>query len=382
MNSIRISILTILALLVLSLSSIGQISYTNAINKSDSIVTAYMKANKMVGVSIGIVKNGKIYLVKGYGTAEINKVKPIDSLTNFLTCSVTKLFTATAIMQLSEEGKIDISKKLIFYLPNFKMKDKRYKDITIEQMLTHSSGLYWDEQLKHSPNDSSALEKFVYSLDDKILDFAPGTKFDATKTYSNTAYDILGYLVQKISGKPFEEYVKENILMKTNMINSALNYKSIPVVRRSAPHILKGKIVKIGGIYDENREHSPSGNLNSCSLDLCYWMLNILNIHNNPNSFNGILKNNTLNDMWTGRHTAPQNKRVSIGLGWFIKDSEDLGKYYWHVGDNPGFSATLMILPEHNFGITVLSNGMYAEQIVWNKIPFDIINLFKNEWEN
>lgn len=382
MNSIRISILTILALLVLSLSSIGQISYTNAINKSDSIVTAYMKANKMVGVSIGIVKNGKIYLVKGYGTAEINKVKPIDSLTNFLTCSVTKLFTATAIMQLSEEGKIDISKKLIFYLPNFKMKDKRYKDITIEQMLTHSSGLYWDEQLKHSPNDSSALEKFVYSLDDKILDFAPGTKFDATKTYSNTAYDILGYLVQKISGKPFEEYVKENILMKTNMINSALNYKSIPVVRRSAPHILKGKIVKIGGIYDENREHSPSGNLNSCSLDLCYWMLNILNIHNNPNSFNGILKNNTLNDMWTGRHTAPQNKRVSIGLGWFIKGSEDLGKYYWHVGDNPGFSATLMILPEHNFGITVLSNGMYAEQIVWNKIPFDIINLFKNEWEN
>lgn len=381
MNNTLKSILTVLALLVLSLSSTGQISQTNAINKIDSIVRTYLTANKIVGVSIGIVKDGKIYLTKGYGTAEIDKAKPIDSLTNFLTCSVTKLFTATAIMQLSEQGKMDISKKLIFYLPDFKMKDQRYKDITIEQMLTHSSGLYWDEHLKHSPNDSTSLKKFVYSLDNKILDFSPGTKFDATKTYSNAAYDILGYLVEKISGKQYEEYVKENILIKTNMLNSALNYKNIPAERRSAPHILKGKTVKEGGIYDENREHSPSGNLNSCSLDLCYWMLNILNIHNNP-SLNGILKDNTLNNMWTGRHVAPQNKRVSIGLGWFIKDSENLGKYYWHVGDNPGFSSTLMIFPEQNFGITVLSNQMYAEEIVWNKIPFDIINLFKDEWKN
>jgi hypothetical protein len=85
--------------------------------------------------------------------------------------------------------------------------------------------------------------------------------------------------------------------------------------------------------------------------------------------------------MWTSRFVAPQNKKVSIGLGWWIKNSDDIGKYYWHVGDNPGYSATLMVLPEHNFGITILNNGMYAEQIVWNKIPFDIINLFKNEWK-
>lgn len=382
MNNIQKSIPVVLTFLFLSFCSIAQTLHQDAINKIDSIVTACMTANKMVGVSIGIVKDGKIYLAKGYGMAEIDKLKPVDSLTNFLTCSITKLFTATAIMQLSEQGKIDISKKLVFYLPDFKMKDERYKDITIEQMLTHSSGLYWDEHLKHSPNDSSALKKFVYSLNNKILDFAPGTKFDATKTYSNAAYDILGYLVQKISGKPYEEYIKENILIKTDMLNSALNYKNIPANRRSAPHVLKRRTVKTGGIYDENREHSPSGNLNSCSLDLCNWMLHILNTYNNPNLLNGILQSSTLKNMWTGRHVAPQNKRVSMGLGWFIKDSEDLGKYYWHVGDNPGFSATLMVLPEHNFGITVLTNGMYAEQIVWNKIPFDIINLFKDEWGN
>lgn len=380
------SIETLIILLTICLSSRGQQTFvasnqTTEIEKIDSIVSNYLTENKMVGVSIGIVKDGKIYLAKGYGTREIGTSKPVDSLTNFLACSVTKLFTATAIMQLSEQGKIDITKKLIFYLPDFKMKDQRYKDITIEQMLTHSSGLYWDMELKHSPNDSSALRKLVYSLDNKILDFAPGTQFDATKTYSNAAYDILGYLVQKISGKQYEDYIRENIFLKANMTYSSFDYRKIPAERRSFPHILKGEKVRVGGMWTENTEHSPSGNLNSCSRDLCYWVLNILNINNKPNSFNGILKDSTLNNMWTGRYIAPQNKRVSIGLGWFIKDSEDLGKYYWHVGDNPGFSATLMVLPEHNFGITVLSNEMYAEQIIWNKIPFDIINLFKDEWK-
>ncbi|MBK7338096.1 MAG: beta-lactamase family protein [Saprospirales bacterium] len=199
MNDIPKSILTILALLGLSLSSIGQTSQTNAIDQIDSIITAYMTTYKMVGVSIGIVKDGKIYLTKGYGTAEIGKVKPVDSLTNFLTCSITKLFTATAIMQLSEQGKMDISKKLIYYLPDFKMKDKRYQNITIEHLLTHTSGLYWD---------MGPLKIGLQWLP------APGTKFNATETYSNAAYDILGYLVQEISGKPYQEYIRDNILVK------------------------------------------------------------------------------------------------------------------------------------------------------------------------
>ncbi len=353
---------------------------TSDLGRIDSIVTNYLTAHKMVGVSIGIVKDREIYLTKGYGTREIGTSKPIDSLTNFLICSVTKLFTATAIMQLSEQGKMDITKKLIYYLPGFKMKDIRYKDITIEQMLTHSSGLYWDMELKHSPNDSSSLRKLVYSLNNKILDFDPGTKFDGTKTYSNAAYDILGYLVQKISGKQYEDYIRENILLKSNMPYSFTDYLKIPAARRSAPHILKKGNIKIGGMYTENAEHSPSGNLNSCSRDLCYWIIQILNIYNDTTSFNGVISNNTLKNMWTTRFVAPQNKNVSIGLGWWITKSESLGNYYWHVGDNPGFSSTLIIFPEQNFGITVLSNQMYSEQCVWNKIPFDIVNLFKSVW--
>lgn len=382
MNNIPRFILTILTLILLPFYSIGQSRQASTITKIDSIVSGYMTTHQMIGVSIGIVKDGKVYMTKGYGTAEIDKPKPIDSITNFLTCSITKLFTATAIMKLAEQGKIDISKNLTFYLPDFKMKDERYKDITIEHLLTHTSGLSWDVNLENSPNDSSALRKLVYSLANRTLAFAPGTKFNPTVTYSNAAYDILGYLVQIISGKQYEDYIRDNILVKANMTYSSIDYNKISAERRSTPHILKRKVVKVGGMNTENTEHSPSGNLNSCSIDLCNWMIHNLNIYNNPNSFKGVLQKSSLQNMWTTRNEAPQNKKVSIGLGWWITQSDDLGNYYWHVGNNPGFSATLMILPEHNFGITILCNGMYAEQIVWNKIPFDIINLFKDEWKN
>ncbi len=369
----------LLFILIFSLKVFAQSD--DRMTKIDSIISAYMTANQMPGLSVGIVKNGKIFLAKGFGTAEIGRKQAVDSLTNFLTCSVTKLFTATAIMQLVEQGKLDIHQKLVYYLPDFKMKDARYHDITIEQMMTHTSGLYWDEYLKHSPNDSTALKKFVYSLDKKVLDFAPGTKFDATKTYSNAAYDILGYLVEKISGEAYESYIYNHILRKVNMPHSAFNYRDIAPGRRSAPHILKKNHVRVGGMLEENREHSPSANLYSCSLDLCYWMLHILHIYNSEQYAEGVIQKKSLLDMWTGRQIAPQNKRVSMGLGWFLKEDENLGLYCFHVGNNPGFSATLMIFPKQNFGITLLTNSMYAEQVLWNKIPFDIIRLFADEWK-
>jgi hypothetical protein len=110
-------------------------------------------------------------------------------------------------------------------------------------------------------------------------------------------------------------------------------------------------------------------------------MSHILDINNKQKSTKGVLQDSTLQKMWTVKYIAPQNKNVSIGLGWWSTNSTELGKYYWHVGNNPGYLATLMVFPDQDFGITILTNGNYAEQIVWNKIPFDIINLFKENWK-
>ena len=144
--------MTYLVTFLLTLFCLDSFSQTLDISKVDSIVQGLMTQNKIVGLSLGIVKGGKIIYTQGYGTGRIGEAVMIDSTTNFLTCSITKLFTATAIMNLVEEGKIDISKKLTDYVPDFEMKDSRYKEITIEQILTHTSGL---------PNISNRHFKFV-----------------------------------------------------------------------------------------------------------------------------------------------------------------------------------------------------------------------------
>jgi CubicO group peptidase (beta-lactamase class C family) len=159
----------------------------------DSVVQKIMTENSIVGLSIGIVKDDKIFYNKGYGTKEVNTNSPIDSLTNFLTCSISKLFTATAIMQLVEQGKIDINKKLIDYVPDFEMKDERYKDITIEQMLTHTSGLpnIFNKNYINPKNESTELTEFAQKLKKEKLSYTPNVTLNE-KTYSNTGYNILG----------------------------------------------------------------------------------------------------------------------------------------------------------------------------------------------
>jgi CubicO group peptidase (beta-lactamase class C family) len=363
--------------------SIAQNNEPQIENNIDSVVLQLMSANKIIGLSIGIIKNDSIYFSKGYGTKKINEEAPIDSLTNFLTCSISKLFTATAIMQLYEQGKIDIHKKLTDYIPNFVLKDERYKVITIEQMLTHTSGLpnIFNRNFVQTKNDSLALTLFAKKLYRKKLSFEPGVQLSA-KTYSNTAYNILGLVIEKISGQTFSSYIDKNILQPAGMNNSSFFYKKIDESRRSTPHKknrLTGK-VKASSRYPDVIYDKPCGYLNSCSYDLCKWMLHNLSIYNNTIKEKGVLKQNTLTDMWTTKRTIPPYK-TSMGLGWWIVNSDKYGKYLFHVGNDPGFSATLIISPENNFGIVVLCNGMYPKDIVWNKVPFEIINLFSNGWK-
>jgi CubicO group peptidase (beta-lactamase class C family) len=123
-----------------------------------------MKENRIVGLSIGVVKDGELFYTKGYGFTSVDSLYKVTEHTVFHTASITKVFTASAIMQFVDRGEIKLTDKLTDHLPDFKMKDKRYQQITIEHLLTHSSGLPWEHKFKNSPNDSTALEQFVSDL--------------------------------------------------------------------------------------------------------------------------------------------------------------------------------------------------------------------------
>ena len=114
-----------------------------SIDAIDSIVNKYIYEYTIVGLSIGIVYNDECF-TKQYGTTDLVNNYPVSDNTMFNVASISKLFTATAIMQLVETGKLNLDDKLSDVLPDFKMKDKRYRDIKISHLLTHSSGLMWD----------------------------------------------------------------------------------------------------------------------------------------------------------------------------------------------------------------------------------------------
>lgn len=376
----------------------GQHSFDKII---DSIVTSKMTEYRIIGLSLSIVKDGKNFYTKGYGFTSVDSENIITPETKFVTGSITKLFTATAIMQLVEQGKLDLNKKLIEYIPDFKLKDNRFKDITLLHLLTHSSGLPWDRELKISTSDSTALKEFIFSLYDTKLKFSPGEKFSG-ETYSNTGYDILGYLIEHITSMPFQEYVKRNILHKAEMLNSNFYYKNIPIKKLAAPLKISGDTKEInrfnlyGEVKDKNPvlkypelsiikwanyqwgkpEHYPSGHLYSTTGDLSNWIIYCLKIYNNSKS--GFLSTTTLTNMWSLQRSI-ENKKTSIGLGWWRFSDSLTGNYVFHVGRYPGFSSTLRIYPEKNIGITILSNAMYADMVIWNELPELIMKVVNNE---
>lgn len=376
----------------------GQHSYNKII---DSIVISKMNEYRIKALSLSIVKDEKLFYSKGYGFTGVDSENIVTPETRFATASITKLFTASAIMQLVEQGKLDLNKKLLEYIPDFKLKDLRVKDITIFHLLTHSSGLPWDNELKKASNDSMALKEFIFSLYDTKLKFSPGEKFSG-ETYSNTGYDILGYLIEQITSMPFQEYIKRNILDKAEMLNSTFYFKNIAVNKLAVPLKISGYTKEInrfnvyGEIKDKNPvlkypelpivewtnyqwgkpEHNPSGYLYSTTGDLSNWIISCLKIFNNTKT--GFLSTTTLTNMWTLQRSI-ENMKTSIGIGWWRFSDSLTENYVFHVGRDPGYSSTLRIYPNKNIGITILSNAMYADKVIWNEMPELIMKVIINE---
>src|SRR5256885_971333 len=246
------------------------------------------------GFAIGVVKNGKLIYAKGFGVAQLGATTPITSKSLFHMASVTKTFVATSVMQLIEKRKIDLDAPVIRYLPYFKLNDERYRTITIRQMLSHTSGIpdtvtyNWDKP----EYDAGALERFVRSIADQKLVFAPGEKF----AYSNTAYEMLGDVIAKVSGESFEDYVQHNILTPVGMKDSTLLVREANPQLLTSPHVIENNKVAVSKIFPYNRAHSPSSTLYSSIEDMSRWAM--ANLNHGELDGQRILKSETIDSMW------------------------------------------------------------------------------------
>jgi CubicO group peptidase (beta-lactamase class C family) len=322
----------------------------------DVVLQEIMTRWDIPGLAVGIVEGEEIVYAKGFGVQSLETQAPVTLDSVFCVQSVSKCLVATAVMQMVERGKLDLDTPLVQYLPYFHMDDERYRQITIRQALSHTSGMPDLEEAEYvalvtRPEfDDGAAERFVRGLSDRKLIANPGERF----SYSNIAYNVLGDLLAKVSAKSFESVMREQILIPSGMPNSTFMLKDIPTNLLALPH-LRSPEMRINSIYPYHRADAPASSLHTTVVDLCHWGITALN----RGSYRGlsILPSAGYDLMWkpVARRGSPPSIFEEMGLGWTLGHFKDV-KTVSHGGGGFGWTAFLLILPGENSAAIILCN--------------------------
>lgn len=321
-----------------------------ALQQLETDITDLVTTRQIAGLAIGIIQAGVPTYVNSFGVQNIATGAPLSRRSLIHTASVTKTITGTAVMQLIEQGKVQLAAPVVHYLPYFKLADPRYEHITIQHLLTHVSGMPREpEDLDFWVNpadDDGALERFVRSLADYPLVAAPGERF----AYCNYGFNILADIIAKVSGVLFEEYVRKHIFTPLQMAMSTLLYNEIAPEFRAEPH-LGAEVTTLHSIYPYNRPHAACSSLIGNIDEMVRWAL----VHLNQGELEGvrILRPESYQVMW---HPYVQSSETEHrGLGW-VHFNHNGTSAIGHDGWDIGFGATFWLFPAQRAAAIVLSN--------------------------
>ena len=342
-KSIILFIFLVWVLLVFSPNIYSNETNSVEINKKiDLVVKKAINTNRIPGIALSVIKDGDIIYSKGFQRSVKSNDKKITADTPLYIGSISKSFTSLAIMQLVEKGKINLDESVAEYLTFFEVDKNKFEgEITIRQLLHHRSGMSEEEYMESLPGNFS-IEKGVEDLQGMKLSYGPGEKFN----YFNPNYNILGLIIEKVSGMSYEDYIKENILAPLEMENTYLEKE---VIKEKVPngHIsfFSFPIKK----EEEFKKHSlPSGFIVSTANDMANYL-----IFQQTGEYKGrkLIANSTLNEM----HTPWNNNDSGYAMGWNIGEKFDY-KIIEHGGSLYSYSANMTMLPEKNTGVILLIN--------------------------
>lgn len=344
----------------------------------DATITPFigevMQAYDLPGFAIGIVSNNEVVYARGFGYKNIDTKKPVTTTTLFHMASISKPFVATAVMQLVEQGKIDLEAPVTTYLPYFKLDDERYKEITIQQMLSHVSGMpdVEDYEWDNPQYDEGALERYVRSLAAKKMRFDPGKQY----AYSNMAFECLGDVIAKVSGMSFADYEKKYILDPAGMKESTfLKPEHLPDNWASG-HLRTTHTFAWEG-YPYNRMHGPSSTLHSNAIEMCKWAM--MNMNRGTHSGQKILEAVSYELLWKSWFKiGGEDSENAVGLSWFL-GSQRGEKTISHGGGDAGFNSFLILVPERSSAVVVLCNYIPAPIRYLGEAALDMLLGFEAE---
>jgi len=302
------------------------------------------------GLVAGVWFEGEMAYKEAFGMADLEKKRSMKTDDIFHMASISKLFTATAIMQLHEKMNLHIDDKLLDYLPGFCPATPTFDRVTIRQMLSHTSGLpdCDDYEWEKARFDEEALGDYVMAQKHLSFVHQPGERF----LYSNIAYEMLGYVIQKISGLNFENYCQKNIFTPAQMKHSDFLKSNVSDEKLVKPHIKddNNRVIR-SRIFPYNRSHAPSSTLYAPMEDLFVFSKAVLETLSGKRD--DILKQRSLQKMLQEETTIKKNE--SIGLGWFLSDYQEQ-RFIGHEGNDIGFRTTYAIVPSQKISIVVLAN--------------------------
>ena len=232
----------------------------------DAFVQGLMQKRHIPGVSVAVVHDGSVVLEKGYGLANLELGVPATENTVYQLASVTKTFTATAVMMLVQEGKLALDDKITERLPDL---PTAWQKVTIRHLLSHTSGIksYTSVRDFHKTSRKDYAQRELLDLVAKEpLEFTPGEKWN----YSNTGYFLLGMLIEKVGGKPYGEFMAERIFKPLNMAHTRANDLRAIIPNRAQGYEWNGKELR-NGEYVSPSQPFAAGMLVSNVSDLVKW---------------------------------------------------------------------------------------------------------------
>lgn len=302
----------------------------------DDYVYARM-TNDDPGLAVALIGPGEVVeLEKSYGMADVEQAIPIDSHTIFDLASVSKQFTATAIMMLYEEGMVSPDDLVADSFPEGR---PEWASMTVHHLLTHQSGLsdFRNDEIVGQSRGWHNSDVLEYLLETP-LEFPPGDRYE----YSNSGFVMLAILLERETGEPFEDFVREHILQPLHMNDSQLSENTPPDV----PNLARAYI--LGAPYDYSAHVMGSTNQFSSLADMIKWDLAIRR--------GTLLSRDTAALMFTN-HVAYAG--ACYGYGWVICEHPDGGDYQGHNGREFAFRTLIEREPDSGVTVIMLSNGSY-----------------------
>ncbi|MEC2342596.1 serine hydrolase [Paenibacillus barengoltzii] len=318
-------------------------------------VTEQFNNNRVIGGAYAITQEGKVIAAKGIGIADVETKEPVTPETVYATASVTKAFTAAAILQLAEQGQIDLDAPVNTYIPWFTYKDRdRSAKVTIRHLLTHSAGIQRLEAdgsiFQNERENRNSLEKSVRALSTVSMTADPGTE----ASYCNTCYNTLGLVIEKVTQTDYEQYMKEHIFAPLGMDHTAFDPTKMDHVASEYMWLFGLKHKSAPNVEVFGHSQNPEGGIYSNVLDLSKFLAAMLG--EGPE----LLRPETLQTSQQGEISTGSDGSF-YSISGFEEGSRHQTRILYKAGDGIGSTAMVVMIPEMKVGISLLIGDSIPE---------------------